>query len=76
MACMNNISVLQSLGVHAEFVAPESGIPAVPVVIHMTKGTKNPDAVYQYMDAAISAEAENKLTAPPVENFRPIARSN
>jgi len=69
MACMNNISSLQALGVHAEFVAPETGIPAVPVVIHMTKGTKNPDAVYQYMDAAISAEAESKLTAPPIENF-------
>jgi putative spermidine/putrescine transport system substrate-binding protein len=69
MACTGNIAQLQALGVHAEFAAPETGIPAVPVVIHMAKGTKNPDAVYQYMDAAISAEAQRKLTAPPVELF-------
>jgi putative spermidine/putrescine transport system substrate-binding protein len=35
----------------------------------MTRGTKNPDAVYQYMDAAIDAQAQTLLTAPPVENF-------
>jgi len=69
MACMNNISLLQSLGVHAEFAAPETGVPAVPVVIHMTKGTKNPDGVYQYMDAAIDAEVQRTLMAPPLENF-------
>ena len=69
MACTNNVAKLQSLGVHAAFAAPETGIPAVPVVIHMAKGTSNPDAVYQYMDAAISAEAQSKLTAPPIELF-------
>lgn len=69
MACTNNVAKLQSLGVHAAFAAPATGMPAVPVVIHMTKGTKNPDAVYQYMDAAISAEAQSKLTAPPIELF-------
>ncbi len=69
MACTNNVAKLQSLGVNAEFVAPETGMPAVPVVIHMTKGTANPDAVYEYMDAAISTEAQSQLTAPPQELF-------
>ncbi|WP_269580717.1 extracellular solute-binding protein [Roseibium sp. Sym1] len=69
MACTNNVAKLQSLGVNAEFVAPETGMPAVPVVIHMTKGNADPDAVYAYMDAAISAQAQSELTAPPVELF-------
>ncbi|MCB1550098.1 MAG: extracellular solute-binding protein [Hyphomicrobiaceae bacterium] len=69
MACANNISALQALGVHAEFAAPAEGVPAVPVVIHMVKGTKNPDAVYQYMDAAIDAQVQTALEAPPIENF-------
>jgi len=69
MACTNNVAQLQSLGVHAEFVGPKEGTPAVPVVIHMTKGAKDPDAVYAYMDAAIDAAAQTKLTAPPVELF-------
>ena len=60
---------LQALGVHAEFAAPAEGVPAVPVVLHMVKGTKNPDAVYQYMDAAIDAEVQTALEAPPIENF-------
>ncbi|MCB1486153.1 MAG: extracellular solute-binding protein, partial [Bauldia sp.] len=50
MACTNNVAQLQALGVNAEFVAPETGTPAVPVVIHMTKGASDPDAVYAYMD--------------------------
>lgn len=69
MACANNISALQALGVHAEFAAPAEGVPAVPVVLHMVKGTKNPDAVYQYMDAAIDATVQTALEAPPIENF-------
>lgn len=69
MACTNNVAKLQSLGVSAEFVAPETGMPAVPVVIHMTKGTANPDAVYEYMDAAISAAAQTELMSPPQELF-------
>ena len=69
MACANNISSLQSLGVHAEFASPAEGVPAVPVVLHMVKGTKNPDAVYQYMDAAIDAQVQTALEAPPIENF-------
>jgi putative spermidine/putrescine transport system substrate-binding protein len=69
MACTNNVAQLQALGVNAQFVAPETGMPAIPVVIHMTKGAKDPDAVYAYMDAAISASAQTALTAPPIELF-------
>jgi putative spermidine/putrescine transport system substrate-binding protein len=69
MACMNNVSQLQSLGVHAQFASPAEGVPAVPVVIHLTKGAKNPDAVYQYMDASIDAEVQRKVIEPPLKNF-------
>lgn len=69
MACTNNVAQLQALGVNAKFAAPETGIPAIPVVIHMTKGAKDPDAVYAYMDAAISTAAQTALTAPPIELF-------
>ncbi len=67
MASTNNVSRLKSLGVPCEFVHPSSGSPAVPVTIHMAKGASDPDAVYRYMDAAISAEAQSKLALPPTE---------
>ena len=67
MASTNNVSRLKALGVPCEFVHPASGSPAVPVTIHMAKGASNPDAVYRYMDAAISAEAQKQLALPPTE---------
>ena len=69
MACMNNVSALQALGVHAEFASPVEGVPAVPVVIHLTKGATNPEGVYQYMDACIDAMVQAKVMEPPLENF-------
>ena len=69
MASTNNVAQLKSLGAKCEFVSPDTGSPAVPVVIVMTKGAQNPDAVYQYMDAAISADAQTILQQPPVENI-------
>jgi putative spermidine/putrescine transport system substrate-binding protein len=67
MASTGNVARLKSLGVPCEFVHPVSGSPAIPVTIHMTKGAANPDGVYQYMDAAISAEAQGLLALPPTE---------
>ncbi|KQP49139.1 extracellular solute-binding protein [Pseudorhodoferax sp. Leaf274] len=67
MASTNNVSRLKSLGVPCEFVHPASGSPAVPVTIHMAKNAKDPEAVYRYMDAAISAEAQKQLALPPTE---------
>ncbi len=67
MASTNNVSRMKSLGVPCEFVHPSSGSPATPVTIHMTKGAADPDAVYRYMDAAISAEAQKQLALPPTE---------
>lgn len=67
MASTNNVSRLKSLGVPCEFVHPSSGSPAVPVTIHMTKNASDPEAVYRYMDAAISAEAQKQLALPPTE---------
>lgn len=67
MASTSNVSRLKSLGVPCEFVNPVSGSPAVPVTIHLTRGASDPDAVYRYMDAAISTEAQKSLALPPTE---------
>jgi putative spermidine/putrescine transport system substrate-binding protein len=69
MCSTNNVAKLKSLGMKAEFVHPESGSPAAPVNIHLTKGSANVDAAYAYMDAAISAAAQDVLKLPPTEMF-------
>ncbi|GAB3403526.1 extracellular solute-binding protein [Erwinia aphidicola] len=69
MCSTNNVARLKSLGLKAEFVHPETGSPAAPVNIHLTKGSKNLDAAYAYMDAAISQFVQTKLEQPPTEMF-------
>ncbi|MCQ2006282.1 extracellular solute-binding protein [Rhizobium sp. NRK18] len=69
MCSTGNVARLKSLGLKAEYVAPETGSPAAPVNIHLTKGAKNVDAAYAYMDAAISKAAQDKLKMPPTEMF-------
>ena len=69
MASTGNVAKLKSLGLKAEFVHPETGSPAAPVNIHLTKGAANVDAAYAYMDAAISKAAQDKLKLPPTEMF-------
>jgi putative spermidine/putrescine transport system substrate-binding protein len=69
MCSTNNVARLKSLGMKAEFVHPETGSPAAPVNIHLTKGSKNLDAAYAYMDAAISQAAQTQLEQPPTEMF-------
>jgi len=64
-ASTGNVARLRSLGLPCEFAHPETGSPAIPVAIHMAKGASNPDAVYAYMDAAISTEAQRQLAQPP-----------
>ena len=65
MASTGNVARLRSLGLPCNFVPPETGSPAIPVAIHMARGASNPDAVYAYMNAAISAEAQRQLAQPP-----------
>lgn len=65
MASTGNVARLRSLGLPCEFAHPETGSPAIPVAIHMATGAANPDSVYAYMDAAISAEAQRQLAEPP-----------
>lgn len=65
MASTGNVAKLRELGLAAEFAHPESGSPAVPVSIHLVKGAQDPDAVYAYMDAAISAAAQTQLGEAP-----------
>lgn len=69
MCSTGNVARLRSLGLNAEFVHPETGSPAAPVNIHLTKGSQNVDAAYAYMDAAISAAAQTELMAPPTATF-------
>ena len=69
MCSTGNVASLKSLGLKAEFVHPETGSPAAPVNIHLTKGATNPDAAYAYMDAAISKAAQDQLKVPPTEMF-------
>ncbi|UFW65031.1 PotD/PotF family extracellular solute-binding protein [Rhizobium laguerreae] len=69
MCSTGNVARLKSLGLNAEFVQPETGSPAAPVNIHLTKGTANLDAAYAYMDAAISKAAQDQLKEPPTEMF-------
>lgn len=73
MASTGNVARLRSLGLPCNFVHPETGSPAVPVTIHLAKGAPDPDAVYAYMDAAISAEAQGLLAAAPT-GFVPTNR--
>lgn len=65
MASTGNVARLRELGMPCEFAHPESGSPTVPVAIHLVKGAGNPDAVYAYMDAAISAAAQQQLAEAP-----------
>ncbi|QOF69510.1 extracellular solute-binding protein [Aminobacter sp. SR38] len=69
IASTGNVARLKSLGVPIEFVVPEEGAPATPVNIHLTKGAKDPKAVYAYMDAVISAKVQDALQAAPLNNF-------
>ncbi|MCZ7451140.1 extracellular solute-binding protein [Agrobacterium rhizogenes] len=69
MCSTGNVAKLKALGLKAEFVQPETGSPAAPVNIHLTKGAKNVDAAYAYMDAAISKAAQDRLKMPPQEMF-------
>ena len=65
MASTGNVAKLRSLGLPCNFAHPETGSPAVPVTIHMAAGASDPDAVYAYMDAAISTAAQSQLAVPP-----------
>ena len=49
MCSTGNVAKLKSLGLNAEFVHPETGSPAAPVNIHLTRGSQNVDAAYAYM---------------------------
>lgn len=69
MCSTGNVAKLKSLGLNAEFVHPETGSPAAPVNIHLTRGSQNVDAAYAYMDAAISAAAQTELMSPPTATF-------
>jgi len=67
ISSVGNVANLKARGVSCEFAHPTTGSPALPVAIHLVKGSSNPEGVYQYMDAAISADVQRKLTLPPTE---------
>jgi len=65
MCSTGNVAHLNDLGLNCKFAKPASGCPAVPVSIHLVKGAANPDGVYAYMDAAISAAAQTAMAKAP-----------
>jgi len=69
IASTNNVARLKSLGVDIEFVHPETGSPATPVNIHVTKGTRNPEGVHAYIDSVLSDEVQTALQQQPMGNF-------
>lgn len=67
ISSVGNVANIKARGVACEFAHPTTGSPALPVALHLVKGSTNPEGVYQYMDAAISADVQRKLTMPPTE---------
>ncbi|MCA3261784.1 MAG: extracellular solute-binding protein [Telmatospirillum sp.] len=67
MSSVGNVANLKARGVSCEFAHPTTGSPALPVALHLVKGSTNAEGVYQYMDAAISADVQRKLALPPTE---------
>ncbi len=67
ISSVGNVANLKARGVPCEFAHPTTGSPALPVALHLVKGSKNPEGVYHYMDAAISADVQRKLAMPPTE---------
>ncbi|MBN9497312.1 MAG: extracellular solute-binding protein [Alphaproteobacteria bacterium] len=67
ISTVGNVANLRGRGVECDFAHPTTGSPALPVALHLVKGSPNPDGVYQYMDAAISADVQRQLSMPPNE---------
>lgn len=67
MSSVGNVANLKARGVSCEFAHPTTGSPALPVALHLVKGSTNPAGVYQYMNAAISADVQRRLSMPPNE---------
>ena len=67
IAATGNVAKMKSLGVNCEFASPDTGCPAVPIFFVVTNGAANPEAAYEYLDAAISVEAQSVLQQPPTE---------
>jgi putative spermidine/putrescine transport system substrate-binding protein len=67
MSSVGNVANLKARGVPCEFAHPTTGSPALPVALHLVKGAANPAGVYAYMNAAISADVQRRLSMPPNE---------
>jgi len=67
ISTVGNVANLRGRGVQCDFAHPTTGSPALPVALHLVKGSINPNAVYQYMDAAISADVQRQFSMPPTE---------
>jgi putative spermidine/putrescine transport system substrate-binding protein len=67
MSSVGNVANLKARGVPCEFAHPTTGSPALPVALHLVRGAANPAGVYSYMNAAISADVQRRLSMPPNE---------
>lgn len=67
----NNVATLKAQGVDIEFMAPETGAITFSTSLHIVKGSENVEAAHQYIDTAISAEAQSQLQLSPY-NMIPV----
>lgn len=67
----NNVASLKAQGVDIEFMAPETGAITFSTSLHIVKGSENIEAAHQYIDTAISAEAQSQLQLSPY-NMIPV----
>ncbi len=67
----NNVASLKANGVDIEFIAPETGAITFSTSLHIVKGSENIEAAHQYIDTAISADAQSQLQLPPY-NMIPV----
>lgn len=59
------VTALQARGVSIEFVVPDTGGSAFVNTMHITKGSKNVDQAYEYMDTVLSTPVQDALAKPP-----------
>jgi putative spermidine/putrescine transport system substrate-binding protein len=69
LSSTTTVARLKSLGLDAEFAKPETGCQALPICVHLTRGSANADAVYSYMNTMIDKSVQDVLKGPPLAYF-------
>ncbi len=64
-----NAARLRQLGVPVDYASPDTGSQALPVYVHLSAKSAEPDAVYEYMETMISTDVQKALATPPTSYF-------